>query len=249
MAPEGPQALSRELAALKRRGAGLLVLGDRGGACRDLLGADGAERRALFVTTGVGVADVRRRWTGPETPERLGVVDVAATDRRGPETATAATVGDAAVAPGDVDWYERVPPGEPAALLAAVRAHLDRLAADGPPPATVRLCLDGLDPLVDRLEEPQLLRVCHLLTRLVRGVDGMAHVHISRGVPERLRMTLEPVFDATVEVAPADDTGQGEARSQDQDQDHDHGHGHSDGGLRQRWRLHGSGYETDWIGD
>lgn len=247
MAPEGPQALSRELAALKRRGAGLLVLGDRGEACRDLLGADGADRRALFVTTSVGVADVRRRWTGPETPERLGVVDIAATDRRGPETATAATVGDAAVAPGDVGWYERVPPGEPATLLTAIQAHLDRLAADDPPPATVRLCLDGLDPLVDRLDEPQLLRVCHLLTRLVRGVDGMAHVHVSRGVPERLLTILEPVFDGTVEVVPAGEfpEGQGRDRATEAPTDDDRGHG----GSRQRWRLHESGYETDWLGE
>lgn len=225
MSSDGPAELSRELATLKRRGASLMVVGDGGiGAdvCSSLLGAEDIERRGVFVPTSVGVADVRQRWNGPESPDSFAVVDVTGT--RGPEILRPTTVGEAAMVPEETDWYEAVSPEAPGALVEAVRRRLERLSADDPPPATIRFCLDSLDPLYDILGEDRLFRLVTTLCMSVTGVRGMAHVHLSPGIPDSVRDTLEPLFDATIEV---------EHRSA----------GHN----RQRWRLHDSGIETDWL--
>lgn len=223
MSADGPSGLSQELAALKRRGASLLVVGDGGGhVCSTLLGAEEKSRRAVFVPTAVGVADVRKRWKGPESADRFAVVDVTGTRR--PDVVTAPTVGDPGIAPGDAEWYEQVNLEAPGGLVAAVRRRLDRLAGDDPPPATIRLCLDSLDPLYDALGEDRLFRLVTTLCLSVTSVDGMAHVHVSPGLPEGMRETLEPLFDATIEVERG-----------------------SAGGHKQRWHLHESGIETDWI--
>lgn len=223
MSRDGPSGLSQELAALKRQGASLLVVGDGGGGvCSSLLGAEEKARRAIFVPTSIGVADVRKRWNGPETPDRFAVVDVTGTRR--PDVVTAPTVGDPGIAPGDADWYEKVSMDDPGALVNTVRKRLNRLAADDPPPATIRLCLDSLDPLYDELGEDRLFRLMTTLCLSVTSVDGMAHVHVSPGLPDGILETLEPLFDATIEIE------RGAA-----------------GGHKQRWHLHESGIETDWL--
>lgn len=225
MSSDGPAGLSRELATLKRRGASLMVVEEGGiGAdvCTSLLGAEEMDRRGVFVPTAVGVSDVRRRWNGPNSPDSFAVVDVTGT--RGPDILHPATVGDAAMVPEETDWYEAVSPDEPGALVAAVRRRLERLSEDDPPPATIRFCLDSLDPLYDVLGEDRLFRLVTTLCMSVTGVQGMAHVHLSPGIPDSVRDTLEPLFDATIEV--------------------EHG---SAGDHRQRWHLHDSGIETDWL--
>jgi hypothetical protein len=105
-----------------------------------------------------------------------------------------------------------------------VRRRLDRLAWDDPPAATIRFCLDSLDPLYDELGEERLFRLLTTICLSVTALDGMAHVHVSPGVPPEVRERIEPIFDATIEVEP-DATGQ----------------------QRQRWRLHKAGIETDWL--
>lgn len=225
MSPDGPSGLSRELAALKRRGAALLVedqgaVGDH--VCTSLLGDTTADRRALFVPAAVGVADIRERWDGPETEDRFAVIDITGT--RSLDTPTQPSIGDPAASPADAAWYERVPPDDPSRLLAAVRRRLDRLAWDEPPAATVRFCLDSLDPLYDELGEERLFRLLTTLCLSVTALNGMAHVHVSPGVPPELRERIEPIFDATIEVEPG---GGGE--------------------QRQRWHLHEAGIETDWL--
>lgn len=223
MSPDGPSGLSKELAALKRQGASLLVVGDEsGGVCSSLLGAEKEARRAIFVPTAIGVADVRQRWNGEESADRFAVVDVTGTRR--PDVITAPTVGDPGIAPGDAEWYEKVPLDDPGGLVSAVRRRLDRLAADDPPPATIRLCLDSLDPLYDTLGEDRLFRLVTTLCLSVTSVDGMAHVHVSPGLPAGVRETLEPLFDATIEIERG-----------------------ASGGHKQRWHLHDSGIETDWL--
>lgn len=202
-----------------------MVLGEGGiGAdvCTSLLGAQDMDRRGVFVPTAVGIADVRNRWNGQETPDSFAVVDVTGT--RGPEILQPSTVGEAAMVPSETGWYEAVPPDEPGALVAAVRRRLEQLSADDPPPATIRFCLDSLDPLYDVLGEDRLFRLVTTLCMSVTGVQGMAHVHLSPGIPDSVRETLEPLFDATIEVERG-----------------------SAGGQRQRWHLHDAGIETDWL--
>ncbi|MFB6110958.1 MAG: hypothetical protein ABEJ35_00315 [Halobacteriaceae archaeon] len=225
MALDGSTALSRELAALKRQGASLLVVGDGGvdaAVCPSLLGERGADRRGLFLATTVGSADVRARWTGPETASTFGVVDVTGT--RGPQAQVGASLGDPGVAAGDSDWYERAAIDDPDAIVAAVKRGVNRLAADDPPPATLRFCLDSVDPLLDALPSDRLFTMLTTLTGVVKEVGGMAHVHASPALPTETRRTLEPLFDATIEVEQTEP-----------------------GTHRQRWHLHEADVETEWL--
>lgn len=227
MCADRPDPLSGQLAALKRRGSNLLVVsGPEGGdrVCRQLLGDTDAARRALFVPTTVGVSDVRARWPGPEVPDRFGVVDVTGT--RSPNVLDSPGLGPGGVAAqaDDATWYENVDDHENLATIGdAIRDGLERLAADDPAPGTVRLCLDSLDPFLDNAGEETVFRFLHVVTATVRHVSGMGHVHVADSVSESDRSLFEPLFDATVTVETGPD------------------------GVRERWRLHESGYETGWL--
>jgi len=219
--------LSGRLAALKRRGSNLLVVsGPEEGAraCRHLLGDPDAARRALFVPTTVGVADVRTRWHGPETDDRFGVVDVTGTRAPGVADDGGPSPGGVAAQVDDAPWYEAVEdPTNLATVGEAVRDGLARLADDDPAPGTVRLCIDSLDPFFDVATPEAVFRLIHVVTASVRHVDGMGHVHLADHVDPTRRSLLEPLFDATVTVESGPD------------------------GIRERWRLHDSGYETGWL--
>lgn len=219
--------LSGRLAALKRRGSNLLVVSgpdatDR--VCRHLLGDSDAARRAVFVPTTVGVSDVRNRWSGPEDPDRFRVVDVTGT--RSPDVVGGGGLGPHGVAgqADDETWYHPVEdPDDLPAIGDAVRAAVDALAVDDPDPGTVRLCVDSLDPFLDTATEEAVFRLVHVLTATVRHVGGMGHVHLAADATTTHRSLFEPLFDATVIVEAGPD------------------------GVRERWRLHDSGYETGWL--
>ncbi|MFB6103719.1 MAG: hypothetical protein ABEJ57_01355 [Halobacteriaceae archaeon] len=219
--------LSGRLAALKRRGSNLLVVAgpENGGrACRHLLGDPGAARRALFVPTTVGVADVRTRWHGPETADRFGIVDVTGTRSPGVADDSGPSPDGVAARVDDAPWYHAVEDPTNLALVGeTIRDGLDRLADDAPEPGTVRLCIDSLDPFFDVASAEAVFRLVHVITASVRHVDGMGHVHIADGLDHTHRSLLEPLFDATVTVESSAD------------------------GIRERWRLHESGYETGWL--
>lgn len=227
MCPDRLENLSGRLAALKRRGSNLLVVSGPDGTdrvCRQLLGDPDATRRAVFVPTTVGVSDVRSRWTGREDPSQFRVVDVTGT--RSPNVIGSGGLGPGGVAAkaDDETWYHAV--DEPENLPAvgeAVRTAIEAVAADDPEPGTVRLCLDSLDPFLDVATEEAVFRLVHVLTATVRDVNGMGHVHLADRITPVHRSLFEPLFDATVTVESGPD------------------------GIRERWRLHDSGYETGWL--
>ena len=224
------QAFSTELAELKRGGCSVLVASDapgRGAACQRLLGAPELDRSHVFLTTSTDVSDVLDRHRPRRTdPGSFAVVDATA-DTRSAAAASATTPPRATA--GD-DWYARVAdPTDFDALYATTRDALDRVAIGADAPGEVRLCLDGLDPLLGAVEagdapEEGLFRFLHLLAGAVRDVDGMSHVHVSETVGDGRLGTFEPLFDATVEIRTT-----------------------ATGDARQRWRLHDSGRETGWF--
>ncbi|WP_089668449.1 DUF7504 family protein [Halobacterium jilantaiense] len=224
------QAFSTELAELKRGGCTVLVASDapgRSAACQRLLGAPELDRSHVFLTTSADVSEILDRHRPRRTdPGSFAVVD-ATPDTRSAAAASAATTPQPAA--GD-DWYARVSDQTDFDdLYATTRDALDRVASDADAPSEVRLCLDGLDPLLEAVEagdasEEGLFRLLHLLSGAVRDVDGMGHVHVSETVGDGRLGTFEPLFDATVDI---ETTATGDAR--------------------QRWRLHDSGRETGWF--
>lgn len=234
------EAFSRELASLKRDGCNVLVVSDAAGrdtACERLLGAPELDRRHVFLTTSSDVNTVLGRHTPRRTDANtVGVVD--ATPGSYTRSAAAATPnaetpagGPAAgSALGDEPWYERIADfTEFEELLAAAQNAIDRVAGDVDGPGEVRFCLDSLDPLLDATtrddaDEEALFRFLHVLTNNVRGVDAMGHVHVSADIDDDRLATFEPLFDATIRVE-TDETGT----------------------ISQRWKLHNSGYVSDWF--
>jgi len=224
------QAFSTELAELKRGGCTVLVASDapgRGAACQRLLGAPELDRSHVFLTTSTDVSAVLDRHRPRRTdPGSFAVVD-ATPDTRSTAAASTATTPQPRT---QGDWYARVTDQTDFdELYATTRDALDRVAAGADAPGEVRLCLDGLDPLLEAVEagdatEEALFRFLHLLAGAVRDVAGMGHVHVSETVGDGRLGTFEPLFDATVDI---ETTATGDAR--------------------QRWRLHDSGRETGWF--
>jgi hypothetical protein len=70
----------------------------------------------------------------------------------------------------------------------------------------VLLCLDSLTELLRRVELQRVYRFVHILSDRLAGLDAQIHVHLDgEACDERTLATLEPLFDAVVEV-PAHDS-------------------------------------------
>lgn len=214
------ESLSAQLRTLRQRGCSVLVVADADATdpgCRRLLGRADRERRHVFLPTTVGVADVLARHGDDRDPARLGVVD-AARARRGVTVETGASVDESAA------WYTRVDRLRDTRALGeqAIR-HLTRLAADDLEPATVRFCLESLDPFFDVLSADERIDLLDCLTGAVRQIRGLGHVHVSTAIPEASLVGLLPLFDATVRLRT------------------------DSGDVRQRWHIHETDYRTDWL--
>ena len=70
----------------------------------------------------------------------------------------------------------------------------------------VLVCLDSLTELLRRVELQRVYRFVHILSDRLAGLDAQVHVHLDGDAcDERTLATLEPLFDAVVEV-PAHDS-------------------------------------------
>lgn len=220
-------SLVRELDALKRRGSNLLVVGSdlpssHAAVCRDFLGDDASRtRRRLFVLTdsGTPVEDRLPDLAGPPSADRVRTIGCDVDERSAAATCSGSAsprISEARVAAGDLDELGRT-------VSDAISAFDD--AAGGLEPAELRVCFDSLTPLItaaDRDRE-RTFRFLHLLTARIRSVRGMGHFHLpGPRASEHVRL-LEPLFDATVELALRD------------------------GSLHQRWHLHEADLETEWL--
>lgn len=218
------------LQELKRNGSSLLVVGEVPDsaavqACHWMLGDDSVrDRRRLFVLT---------------APDQPGVDDRLSTSpaRLHPETTTLVTwTADSRSA---VTSVPARPPEPPYDEIEPVRVESDRLAevgitvsseieafeetAGGLSPSELRLCFDSLAALAAEYDHEKLFRFLHVLIGRVRSVRAMAHFHFPVAYDSTVVKTLEPLFDATVELRIAD------------------------GEPEQRWHLHDEDITSGWL--
>lgn len=194
MEGSGTGTFAQALAALKRRGCGLLVVGMAPDAhvdvCQRLLGDAVAEpRRRLIVLTG-GTASAEERIHGGcgDGDGALRVID-----RRGPTRSAAAAT-----------------PTSPVLDLRTLSTDVDGALADLAPeegrfePAELRVCLDSVGCLLDANGTDAVRSFLGETCEEVRARDGMFHAHLplAHG-SDRVEALAEP-FDAVVEVRPGD---------------------------------------------
>lgn len=196
-APNGA-AFTQTLAALKRRGSNLLVVGSspgdgHGAACTRLLGqTDVAPRRRVFVFTDGGDAAAR-------LPEEDGADDRTSVISRATPTRSAA----ARPASGALDTSPFDADPEPLSQLVsdAIDA-VDEFAAadDGLDPGELRICVDSVLPVLDECTEETAFRLLHRLTDRIERERGMGHFHLPLARTDRQVELLRPLFDAVIEV-------------------------------------------------
>jgi len=208
-------AFTSALARLKREGSNLLVVGGSSDvahaeACDRFLGDEIGDRRRTFVST-----------------ERSSCVsaDVCGDDAdliryESPTRSAAATTGtaDGSELPTDgVSGLSELG----AAVVDSIRATDEEVG--GLEPAQFRLCLDSMRPLLEEHTEREVFRFLHAVTNEVRAADGMGHYHLPVGYDSETVRTLEPLFDAVVEVRAGPD------------------------GAQQRWHLRDVDADSDWL--
>jgi hypothetical protein len=189
-------AFAQRLAALKRQGAGLLVVGATGDGShlelsRRLLGDSkaGPRRRVLVLTDGRGGPE-ERIPEGERDSDHLRMVD-----RRPLTRGVAETSSGSAPTPLDIDAVER----ESLAAIDGLEA-----AAGGFATSELRLCLDSLRPLIDRHGTTGTEPLVRSLLDRVRVEQGLAHVHLP--VPYDMDVVEEMTdpFDAVIELRPGE---------------------------------------------
>jgi hypothetical protein len=232
------ERLEAQLQSLKRRGANVLVLTDPSetSVCTQLLGSESIVRRRLLVRT-----HGDEQIASDVDPTRFGLVDVPGTETRTTLTespdSTSLPSGSHPVepqtphrtvptstadrAPG---WFSRTDPETSLSTLARhIHDHLTRFEAADPTPGEIRVCFDSLDTLVDDVAYPRLHRFLHVVTARVRAARAIGHYHLSTSIDQDVSDDFQRLFDATVETRPTAD------------------------GTQQRWTLHETGIQTDWL--
>ncbi|NHN48907.1 hypothetical protein G9464_15060 [Halostella sp. JP-L12] len=187
--PEGT-TFSQELAALKREGSNILVVGTATDdahvlACRRLLGQSQDDpRRRLFVFTDGHSACERLPENG------CGPVRIV---RQGDEAAFAdrPDVSEAVV-------DSRMLSALGTEIIAGVNEFEDEV--DGFDPAELRVCVDSVAPLLEEHPPENVFRLLHMVTSRIRQASGMGHFHLDVGKDSDAVHLLEPLFDAVVEV-------------------------------------------------
>lgn len=197
---------TRELARLKRRGCGLLLVGPEPAmhrACDRLLGDATAEpRRRVFVRTAGKAPQTHMPSDDATTPK----ADITANANA-----------------GDVKIIEQPTAVRSTSTTSSTRNHPDRtvLETDGLAELGIeisnaideferesgalssgelRVCLDSLTSLVETHDHESLFRFLHVLTGRIKTVDGMGHFHLPAEMDSRVVRTLLPVFDAAIEL-------------------------------------------------
>ena len=185
----GGGTFAQALAALKRRGATVLVQSGPevdDPVCDSLLGDDAEGRRRLLLDDGSGRHRDRR---GPD--EHVVRVPVPVGGQR----------SAAAVAGGGGAAHLSAPeptPGDLAGLATDVRRAVEALGGDDLDPGELRLCGGDLSPLVASFGPVTVRRYLHLVGSRVVDVGGLAHFHLPAGAS--VSPSLVPLFDVVVEV-------------------------------------------------
>lgn len=184
-------ALARRLEGLRRRGSGLLLVGDpddaHAAACRRLLGAraGGGRRRLLVVVGGNRPCEVLASDAGTGV-DHTRVVRL---DPSAPGATDGETAGDSAADAGALR-----------SLGTEIAVAVDEMADAGVTPAEFRLCFDSPSPLLRDGDPEAVFRLLHVVAARVRQADGMGHFHLRAGLESDAAALLRPLFDAVVEV-------------------------------------------------
>ncbi|WP_135822596.1 DUF7504 family protein [Halostella litorea] len=185
--PSEGTEFSQSLAALKRDGCNVLLVGDAlrradRRACSRLLGDDADDDRCrLFVFTDADGARER-------LPEAVGVGTRALVQHDGDGNLPAgATAVDARML---------------SVLCREFVAVVDEFEAErgGLAPGELRVCVDSLRPLLNGYASENVFRLLHMLSARVREADGLGHFHLPVARDADAVNLLEPLFDAVVEV-------------------------------------------------
>ncbi|WP_338728705.1 hypothetical protein [Haladaptatus sp. DJG-WS-42] len=215
-------AITQALAALKRRGSSILLVGSgcesaHHHACQRLLGDDPtASRRRLFVFTDSPIDVDRRLPSGNWGPDSLKVIDSAVLTRSA-STATAST--STPVSTTTVDERDL------AGLGRAISEDIEtfELLSDGLDPAELRLCVDSLVPLLADHDDESVFSFLHALEGELHRVGGMGHFHLPLAYDSEAVQLIEPLFDAVIETRCEGDV------------------------EYQRWHLEDGSLSTDWL--
>ncbi|EFW92442.1 hypothetical protein ZOD2009_09043 [Haladaptatus paucihalophilus DX253] len=190
-ARETAEIFTRELAELKRRGSGLLVVGTKPPmqrACERFLGdATETPRRRVFVRT-----DGERHHTHAGAHEDTKFIEQV-TDTR--STAAVSNVGNRADT--TVLRTQKLAP-----LGIEISGAIDEFERECGPlaPGELRVCFDSLTPLIEEHDPESVFRFLHVLIGRIKTVNGMGHFHLPAEMDSTIVRTLLPVFDAAVEV-------------------------------------------------
>ncbi|MDY6818246.1 MAG: hypothetical protein SVG88_06250 [Halobacteriales archaeon] len=215
------ETFADKLGALKRSGCNVLVLhgpGETGRIREDLMGDPSERRRRLFVTTIGGAIEGTA-----SAAQSSAIIDATPTDTRSTASAaTGSTVADLDVTPrtrleDDSDLSEL------ARLIDQEINGFDAVA-DGLESGELRVCIDRLEPLVERTDEEALFQFLHLVTTRIRDANGMGHFHAAADAEESLITTIAPLFEICVHVRTT-----------------------ANGVLQQRWRLRDADIDTGWL--
>jgi hypothetical protein len=187
--PSEGTEFSQALAALKRDGCNVLLVGDA---------PERANRRACRRLLGEGANDPRRKlfvFTDPtDARERLSVDD----GRR-----TRVLLQHDGDAPDDPPARTTVVDGRRLSVLCReFVAVVDEFEAegDGLAPGELRVCVDSLRPLLHDYASENAFRLLHMLSTRVREANGLGHYHLPLAPDADAVNLLEPLFDAVVEV-------------------------------------------------
>lgn len=190
-----PTEFSRILASLKRQGCSVLLVGKPGRTtsrpvCRQLLGEPTMpHRRRILVQT--GPSDPNRGVAGDWPGAYTTVIKQSSTTR------------------GIID--DRVSDDQPASVaivddsdLSALRREVtDTIATyvtSGLDPATLRVCLDGIDPLLTTHDRTDVVDFVEGVFERITAEAGLGHAHLNLGMEHTIVRAVRPVFDVIVEV-------------------------------------------------
>ncbi|WP_423745041.1 hypothetical protein V5735_03155 (plasmid) [Haladaptatus sp. SPP-AMP-3] len=220
-ARETAEIFTRELAELKRRGSGLLVVGAEPPmqrACERFLGdATATPRRRVFVRTDGNFVrpDGECHHTHAGTHEDAKVIKQAADTR---STAAASNVSNRANT--TVLRTQNLAP-----LGIEISGAIDEFERECGPlaPGELRVCFDSLTPIIEEHDRESVFRFLHVLIGRIKTVNGMGHFHLPAEMDSTIVRTLLPVFDAAVEIRM------------------------NGGNAEQRWHLVERDVTTEWL--
>lgn len=217
------ETFADRLGALKQSGCNVLVLhgpGDTGRIREDLMGDSNERRRQLVVTTVGGTIEET-----VSDAQSSAIIDATPTNTRSTST-TAPGMTDAET---DSDVIPRIRLEDDTDLSELARLIDQEIngfdaIADGLESGELRVCIDQVEPLVERTDEEAFFQFLHLVTTRIRDVNGMGHFHLSADTDESLITLIAPVFEICINVRTT-----------------------ANGVLQQRWRLRDTDIDTGWL--